>query len=252
MKRKLTVAAAVACTAALAVGLWAALADRHGAAASPATGIRLDRVLRAVPLLDEHGRTITLADFRGKVLVLSPTLTLCHEVCPLTAGAFTVMRQAVRRAGLGDRVVFAEISVDPWRDSPARLRGFARYAGIGFRLLTGTERNLRRFWRQLGVGFFKTPQGAPPDVDWWTHRPETFDVAHTDGLFFVDGRGHLRIAVVGMPAMGGRLASRLRRLLSDKGLANLRHPEAPWTIPQALANLSDLLGRPIPPGRQTR
>jgi cytochrome oxidase Cu insertion factor (SCO1/SenC/PrrC family) len=247
MKRKVTIAVGIVCAAALAGGLWAALADRHSAGATSTTGIRLDRALPNVPLLDEHGHAVTLGDYRGKVVVLSPTLTLCHEVCPLTTGAFTVMREAVRRAGLGDRVVFAEISVDPWRDSPARLRAFARYADVRFTVLTGTAPNLRRFWRLFGVGFFKTPQGTPPDVDWWTHRPETFDVAHTDGLFFVDGRGHLRIAVLGMPNVHGQLAAKLRGLLSDKGLANLRHPQAPWTIPQALDDLGSLLGRRIEP-----
>jgi len=57
-------------------------------------------------------------------------LTLCHEVRPLTTGAFIAMKHAVRKAGLADRVIFTEISVDPWRDSPARLRAFARYTGI--------------------------------------------------------------------------------------------------------------------------
>jgi hypothetical protein len=96
------------------------------------------------------------------------------------------------------------------------------------------------------VGFFRTPQGTPPDVDWWTHRPETFDVAHSDGVFFVNERGHLRIAVLGMPNVRGRLALRLRRMLSDKGRANLAHPKVPWTVPQALADLGSLLGRRIP------
>ncbi len=189
---------------------------------------------------------MTLADFRGKVVVLSPTLTLCHEVCPLTVGAFDAMREAVRRAGLGGRVDFAAISVDPWRDSPARLRAFARYAHVRFALLTGSERNLRRFWHALGVGFFRTPQGKHRDVDWWTQRPERFDVAHTDGLLFVDARGHLRIALVGVPSLGDELAPRLRSLLSDEGLAELGHPQVPWTLREALSNLSLLVGRTIP------
>jgi hypothetical protein len=64
------------------------------------------------------------------------------------------------------------------------------------------------------------------DVDWWTHRPQRFDVAHSDGLFFVDPRGHLRIVVVGMPNVHGRVAARLRRLLNDQGVANLEHPRS--------------------------
>ena len=89
--------------------------------------------------------------------------------------------------------------------------------------------------------------GKPPDVDWWTQRPETFDVAHSDGLFFVDETGHLRIVVLGMPNVHGRLAARLRRLLSGEGIRNLDHPQVAWTVPQALDDLGALLGRLIPP-----
>jgi cytochrome oxidase Cu insertion factor (SCO1/SenC/PrrC family) len=232
---------------AVGVGLGLAFASRGGGQKAAIVGTQLDRQTPAIPLLNEDGRKVTLADFRGKVVVLSPILTLCHEVCPLTTGAFISMERAVREAGLGDRVVFAEVSVDPWRDSPARLRAFARYTGIDFTLLTGTRQNLRRFWRFFGVDYFRTPQGKPPESDWWTHKPLTFDVAHTDGLVLLDQRGHWRILILGMPNVHGKLAARLRGLLSEKGLKNLAEPEAPWTVSQALADLSFLVGRPIKP-----
>jgi cytochrome oxidase Cu insertion factor (SCO1/SenC/PrrC family) len=245
LKPKLMIPVALLLVGAIAAGVVAAIGARHGQAAPKITGAELNRPTPNVPLLNKEGKRVMLADFRGKVVVLSPVLTLCHEVCPLTTGAFISMERAVGKAGLGDRVVFAEISVDPWRDSPARLRAFIRYTGIDFTLLTGTQQNLRRFWRFFGVGYFKTPQGKPPDIDWWTHKPETFDVAHSDGLFFVDQRGHLRIVILGTPNVHGKLAARLRGLLSDKGLKNLARPEAPWTVSQALADLSFLLGRRI-------
>jgi len=244
MKPKLMMPLAL--VGAIAAAVAAAIGARHAQTSPKITGTELNRPTPNVPLLDKDGKRVTLADFRGKVVVLSPVLTLCHEVCPLTTGAFISMERAVGKAGLGDRVVFAEISVDPWRDSPARLHAFTRYTGIDFTLLTGTQQNLRRFWRFFGVGYFKTPQGKPPDIDWWTHKPETFDVAHSDGLFFVDQRGHLRIVILGMPNVHGKLAARLRSLLSNKGLKNLARPEAPWTVSQALADLSFLLGQRIP------
>jgi cytochrome oxidase Cu insertion factor (SCO1/SenC/PrrC family) len=236
----------IAVLIAAVVGLLLAFTFRGSGEKPAVVGAQLDRQAPDVSLLSRDGRKVTLGDFRGKVVVLSPILTLCHEVCPITTGAFISMERAVRRAGLGDRVVFAEISVDPWRDSPARLRAFTRYTGVDVTLLTGTERNLRRFWRFFGVAFFKTPEPRPADVDWWTHKPLTFDVAHSDGVFFVDQHGRWRVAMVGMPNVHGRLAGRLRRLLGKQGLTNLAHPEAPWTVSQALQDLGYLLGRPIP------
>lgn len=228
-------------------GVAIALAVWPRASEPPITGVSVDRAVPSVPLLTETGKTTTLAAYRGKVVVVAPFLTLCHEVCPLTTGAFLQMQRATREAGLGDRVVFVEVSVDPWRDSPARLRAFKRLTGAELPMLTGTRAALTRFWRFFGVAFYKTPASSPPDVDWWTHEPQRFDVGHTDGLFLVDERVHERIAIVGMADVGGRLPAVLKRLLNETGRENLSRPQAPWTIPQALDDLGTLLGRRIPP-----
>jgi protein SCO1/2 len=242
-------------TRARASGLLAAIlativfvaAGCGGAAAKPhVAGERIDRAVPRLPLQDERGRTTSLAAFRGKVVVLAPFLTLCHEVCPLTTGAFEAMQRAVDRAGLGDQVTFAEVSVDPWRDTPARLSAFARTTGARFHLLTGTRAQLTRFWRFFGVAFFKTPEGKPPDTDWLTGKPLTFDVSHTDGLFLLDANGHERILDIGMPNVGGRLSATLKRLLNDTGRRNLAHPQAAWTVRQALDDIGSLLGKQIP------
>lgn len=198
------------------------------------TGVALDRRVPSVQLIDETGQAASLGTFRGTVVVLAPTLTFCHEVCPITSGALEQIQYDVRRAGVGDRVTVLEVSVDPWRDTPARLRTYRRETGVHFQLLTGTHAGLARFWKFFGVGFY--PAG----------RGRTFDVGHTDGVFFVDARGHWRIAVIGMPNVHGRLAPRLKRLLRATGLQNLARPQAAWTVQQALDDLGRLLGHRIP------
>ena len=205
-----------------------------GQSKPPLTGVALDRPAPNVQLRDEQGRVTSLHAFRGTVVVLAPTLTFCHEVCPITSGALEQIRYDAQRAGVADRVTVLEVSVDPWRDTPARLRAYRRETGVGFRLLTGTHAQLTRFWHSFGVGFFPTSRGP------------TFDVAHTDGVFFVDERGHERIAMIGMPNTHGKLDARLRRLLEGKGLRNLAQPQAAWTVEQALNDLGRLLARRIP------
>jgi len=73
------------------------------------TGVQADQALPAVPLVDEQGRPTSLAALDGRYVVMAPFLTLCHETCPITTGAFLEMRQAVAAAGLSNRVVFVEI-----------------------------------------------------------------------------------------------------------------------------------------------
>jgi protein SCO1 len=229
-----TIVALVALGAAVigvAVGLAVALAG--GSGGPPLAGVEVDRALPPMQLVDEHGRTTSLAAFRGTVIVLAPTLTFCHEVCPITSGALEQVLYDARRAGLGSRVSVVEVSVDPWRDTPARLRAYRRTTGVGFQLLTGSHAELTRFWRFFGVGFYPTGSGR------------TFDVAHTDGIFFVDPGGRWRIADIGMPNTHGRLDPRLKRLLGATGLGNLERPAPGWTVQDALNDLGRLVGRRV-------
>jgi protein SCO1 len=219
----------------VAGGLAAGLAG--GAKKRPLTGVALDRAVPHLPLIDERGTRTSLDALHGKVVVLAPTLTLCHEVCPITSGALEQIRYDVQQARLGNRVSILEVSVDPWRDSPGRLRAYRRETGVEFGLLTGTRAELTRFWRFFGVGFYPTGHG------------KTFDVAHTDGVFFIDARGHERIAIVGMPDVHGTLSQRLKQLLGANGRNNLAHPEAGWTVGQALDDVGRLLGTTIPEKR---
>lgn len=236
--------AAIAVAAGAGVGATFALAGRP--TQPPLFGAPLNRAVPNLRLENEQGETVSLGAFRGRTVVLAPFLTLCHEVCPLTTGAFQTMQRDVARAGLAGKVVFAEVSVDPWRDSPARLRAFARLTHTRFPLFTGTAGQLARFWRFFGVAYWRTKEGRPADNDWLTGKPLTFDVSHTDGLFLIDSRGHERILDVGMPAVGPRLPRALNRLLDAQGRSDLAHPSAGWTVRQALDDLGRLAGERIP------
>jgi protein SCO1/2 len=236
-------ALAAATLVAAGAGVGAAL-DR-GSPRPQLAGVPITRKVPDLPLENEHGKPTSLAAFRGRVVVLTPFLTLCHEVCPLTTGAFLAMQRALERAGLVRRVVFVEVSVDPWRDSPARLRAFARMTGVRFPLLTGTRGQLARFWRFFGIAFWRTKEGAPPDTDWLTGKPLIFDVSHTDGLLLLDARGRERIVDLGMPMAGERLPRTLARLLNPEGRRDLERPVAGWTIQQGLDDIGYLLGAHI-------
>jgi cytochrome oxidase Cu insertion factor (SCO1/SenC/PrrC family)/thiol-disulfide isomerase/thioredoxin len=210
------------------------------------TALQQPRHTPPLALIDERGRATTLSALRGRWVVLVPAMTLCHEVCPMTTGVLMQITDAVRRAGLARRVAVVEVTVDPWRDTPARLRAYRRLTGADFTMLTGTQAEIRRLWRFFGVYYKRVPQGNPPDVDWLTHRPETFDVAHTDGVFLLDPGGQERIADEGTPDTGGHLSPTLRALLNAEGRHNLAHPQLPWNAGEILDDLYWLMGRSIP------
>jgi protein SCO1/2 len=213
-----------------------------------AVGTALQK-LRTVPnlrLIDEQGRPFAVDSWHGKWVVLAPDDTACNEVCPITTGALMQLSSEVRADGLSGRVVIAEVTVDPWHDSPVRLRAYRRLTGLSFQQLTGTPAQIHRFWKYFGVYYKRVPEGKPAAIDWYTHKPETFNVEHSDNLIFLDPAGQERIVNEGMADVGNRLEPALRKLLSNVGVQNLEHPELPWTPTQALEDLYWLMGKEVP------
>ena len=179
---------------------------------------------------------------------MAPFLTLCQDECPLITGAFIVLQRDVRNAGLGSKVVFMEISVDPGRDTPARLTAYSREFGADWVLATGTPANLDALWKFLGVSVQIVPEEQPAKIDWYTGTPLTYDVDHTDGYFLIDTSGHERFSDSNPPNLYGRLDKNLTALLNAGGVKNLYPQSSPnWSLTQALASLSWLVGRTIPP-----
>jgi len=215
-----------------------------------------------LPLTTDAGRATSLGAWRGQVVVLADFLTLCQETCPLTTGNLLVMDRAATAAGLGNRVRFAELTVDPGRDDPARLRAYRALVGApaNMLLLTGSPAVIKRIWQYLGVWYQRVAEGSPPGTDWLTGRPLTYDVDHEDALLYLDAAGRVRFLVVGSPdASGAPVAPALRRFLSAQGRADLSHPDAStWTAAEALSPIAWLTGRqlaaasPSQPGQSTR
>jgi cytochrome c biogenesis protein CcmG, thiol:disulfide interchange protein DsbE len=246
---------AVAAMAALFAAVSVLAAIRHSSPSKNASvpaplaaGTALPRP-RAVPTLQltcSSGQPVSVRSWRGKWVILAPSMTLCHEVCPMTTGVLMEVENRLRQAGLARQVVVATATVDPWRDTPARLRAYQRLTGVDFTQLTGTRGQIRRLWKFFGVSYYRVPQGKPPDVDWLTHKPETFDVQHTDALFLLDPAGQERIADDGMPQVTGHLPSALAGLLDDQGRHNLAHPEFAWSAGDVIDDLYYLMDRNIP------
>jgi protein SCO1/2 len=210
------------------------------------TELQRPRAIPAVQLLDQSGTPTSLGRWRGRWVVLAPSMTLCHEVCPMTTAALMELTSQLRAAGLTQQVAVVETTVDPWRDTPARLRAYQRLSGANFTMLTGSQAAIHRLWTSLGVYYKRVPQGNPPDVDWMTGKPETFDVNHSDAVFILDPAGQELIIDEGMPQVNGALSATMRRLLNDQGRHNLARPQLAWTANQLIEDLYFAMGRNIP------
>jgi cytochrome oxidase Cu insertion factor (SCO1/SenC/PrrC family) len=206
-----------------------------------------NRVIPNIPLISSSGARTSLGQYRGKDIVMAPFLSLCQDECPLITGAFIALQRDVRQAGLGSKVVFMEITVDPGRDTPARLAAYSKEFGADWVLATGTPANLDALWKFLGVSVQIVPEEQPAKIDWYTGTPLTYDVDHTDGYFLIDATGHERFSDSNPPNLHGQLDPKLKALLNAGGIKNLDDQSAPnWTVAEALSSLSWLVGRTIP------
>ena len=242
--------AALALLLAASVSLSACFSTASPGIPSPSIGIVQNRAVPSLPMVNQNGQPMSLAAFRGKTVVLAPMLTLCQEVCPLTTENLLLVQRAIDAAGLAKKVAIVEYSVDPQRDIPARLAAYARLTGASWTLLTGTQAQVDAMNRFFYVYAQKVPEGNPPQIDWWTHKPLTYDVSHTDGYMVIDASGHERFATSSMPDVASHTLPRaLNQMLDTQGEQNLNDPGASgqtWTVGQVLSVVGWLVHQNIP------
>lgn len=231
----------------------------HGIAAPDASvGQQADAALPAAVtgpvLVTSSGRRLDLASLAAKVVVVSDAMTLCQETCPLDTANVVAAANAVERAGLGSRVEFLSVTIDPQRDSPQRLAAYRRLyepAPANWMVATGTQEQIGALWKALGVYIQRVPDQPPAPRDWLTGKPLTYDLTHSDELFFIDQHGHERFVLEGAPhvAAGAPISATLRHFLDGTGRKDLTQPDAQaWTLPQALQVVSWLVGQRIAAG----
>ncbi len=215
--------------------------------ASPAvvvTGLSESRPLPDVTLTNEAGRPTSLAALRGKVVVLAPFATLCGLSCAATTSAFSAIETELHSTGVSDKVALVELSVDPGHDSPARLASFARQAGPGVELLTGTPAQVGALWHALGQYYQSGPPSAALPRDWLTNTAASYGVSYANAVYFIGPDGKLRISDFA-PATAS-LDTAMRQLLSMEGASQTVPPSRGWTVSQAIGNIEVVLNRRIP------
>ncbi len=190
---------------------------------------------------------MTLGSLRGKTLMIVPFLTLCTDICPMTTGNLVQVERALVHGGEASKVAIVEVSVDPGRDTVARLAAYAKLTGADWYLTTETPASLAELAKYFGFYYEQVPEDSPPSIDWLTHQPLTYDINHSDGYMLVTPAGHIVFANASTPAFHGTLPPELRRFLSTQGVDHLKHPPQPaWTPSDALTALSWALGKPLP------
>lgn len=212
---------------------------------------RVPSSIANLPLTTDTGRTTSLAAWHGKTIVLTDFLTLCPDTCPLVSQNYAAMDHTLKAAGVASKVQLVELTVDPQRDTPARLHAYRRLFGApaNWALLTATPGTIKKVWAYFGAYYQRSPD-PPPSIDWWTHKPLTYDVEHSDDLFYIDPQGHERFVIQGTPhALGKDMPAAMNTFLDSLGQRHLNAPmQSAWTAQQALQPVSWILGKQLGSG----
>jgi len=189
----------LAALAAVALAWGCAPNDQPSLNSLDITGVNYGKDFK---LSDAQGRARTVADFRGKVVLLFFGFTQCPDVCPTALASAVEVLQTLGDDGSKVQVLF--VSLDPERDTPDILQAYVSSfhpSFIGLRTdLAGTAQTAAYF----KVFYRKVPMGGSYPLD------------HSAITYVFDKTGQLRLA--SQPGqLSARLAQDVRQLLTAPG-----------------------------------
>lgn len=134
-------------------------------------------------LTDHNGKPRTMADFRGKAVVIFFGYTQCPDVCPTT---MTGMAEAMKLLGEdASKVQVLFVTVDPERDTPQLLAQYVPVFNPGFLGLYADAQTIARTAQEFRI-FYKKQPGS---------TPTTYTVDHSAGSYVYDPQGRLRLYI---------------------------------------------------------
>jgi protein SCO1/2 len=133
---------------------------------------------------NQDNTSISLADLKGKVQVVAMIFTRCQYSCSQITAKMRAMQQQIP-PDRQDDVGFVLVSFDADRDTPDKLKAFARTMNIDDRwtLLHGDEQQVRELSALLGVKYAKQPNG---------------DFAHSNLITVLDAEGVIATKLEGL------------------------------------------------------
>lgn len=151
-------------------------------------------------LADHTGKIRTMADFRGKVVVIFFGYTHCPDVCPTT---LSDMKRVMDLLGKdADRMQVLFITVDPVRDTPAVLSQYVPSFNPTFLGLSGDDSATAQVAKDFKI-IYRKVSGKTVD---------SYMVDHTAGSLVFDAQGRIRLFVnYGLEA--DKIAADIKRLL---------------------------------------
>lgn len=152
-------------------------------------------------LKDQNGKQISLAQFKGKPVVLTFLYTHCPDVCPLTAEKLHA--SMVQLGSSAANVGVVAVSTDPVRDTEQAAQAFSKSHRMTdyWHYLIGSHQQLSPVWSSYRV------YAQPVDAKKGT-------VMHSSAVFVIDKQGNERV-FLGDDFTSNQLTADLKTLLQE-------------------------------------
>lgn len=138
---------------------------------------------RDFALNDTNGKPHSLAEFKGKAVVIFFGYTQCPDVCPTTMVEMAAVMQQL--GALAERVQVIFITLDPERDTPAVLAQYVPGFDKRFLALTGDAAAIAKTAQEFKVVYQKVPG----------KQAGSYSIDHTAASFVYDPQGRIRLFV---------------------------------------------------------
>lgn len=112
--------------------------------------------------LDRSGRTVRLADYRGKPLVISMIYTHCPFICATTTRSLSALKFSQDALG-EDSFGVLTVGFDTENDTPDAMDDFAKRMGIdlpNWEFVSSDPETIRKLSSDLGFVFYPTDEGG--------------------------------------------------------------------------------------------
>ena len=148
-------------------------------------------------LINQNGKTITLADYKNKIYVADFFFTTCQTICPIMTDHMAQIQKEI----IDDpEVMLLSHSVTPEIDSVAQLKRYALRKGVNdnkWNLLTGDKKQIYQLARKSYLAVKTFGLG------------DAYDMIHTENFMLIDKKSQIR------GFYDGTDANDISRLLKD-------------------------------------
>jgi len=152
-------------------------------------------------LTDHHGQPFTEQSLRGQWTFMFFGYTYCPDICPTTLTILGQVDKLLQDAKVRPRFIF--VSVDPLRDTTAKLAEYVPYFNPEFRGVTGSKEQIQILTQPLGI-YYKRSQDSETN--------ENYLINHSSSILLIEPQVRLR-ALISPPHDAATIATDYQKII---------------------------------------